>query len=413
MSDDFFKSYFEYTADNECPAMFHRWSAIVGLGAYMGRGCYIPHGHFKLYPNIYALLIASPGSRKSTGINIIRKLLLLSSYNNFAPKKTTKEKFLMQLGNLSSGGATSGDILDAQLFGDDSISLPAELLIAAGEFTEFFGNDILSFCSMLGEMWDWEGKFENEVKNSSCSMIYDPTISILGGTTQETFSETFPTGIIGQGFFSRILLVHTDKLRDKITWPAEPDAHHTAALLAHLIRVKSNYIGRVEISATAKKLLDKIYKSWEGVDDVRFSSYATRRFTHLLKLCLVHSAARLGKEISETDVVYANTVLFYAETFMPKALGEFGRSRNSDIIHKILQIVEASSLPMSLNEIFAHIASDVDGGTKAAAELIHNMVIAGKLQSSKQGFMPKRQVKPNVHSDVIDYNLLTDEERSE
>lgn len=408
MCEDFFSSYLLYTSKNECPAIFHRWSAIVGIGAYLGRSCYIPHGHFKIYPNVYALFLASAGSRKSTGINIVRKLLEQASYTNFAPKKTTKEKFLMKLGDISSPPLS--DDLESQIFGE-SIALPAEIFIAAGEFNEFFGNDILSFCSMLGEMWDWEGKFDNEVKNSSSSLIMDPTVSILGGTTPETFATTFPSGIIGQGFFSRILLIHTSSFREKITWPEEPEESHTRELVERFKSMKSAFTGKVPLSKDAKYALDKIYKGWGGIEDVRFDSYSNRRFTHLLKLCLIHAAARVSPSIELEDVVYANTILSYTELTMPQALGEFGKSAHSETLHKIMQIIEATTLPITLQEIFTQVIGDTKDITECG-NLVRNLQAANKIQPIHGGFLPKKKVKQDTESEFVDYTLLTSEERN-
>ena len=75
MSEDFFSSYLSYACDNtEVPRFFGRWSAIVGLGAFLGRQYHFEHGHFNINPNIYCMLIGSAGTRKGTAIKLIKKL---------------------------------------------------------------------------------------------------------------------------------------------------------------------------------------------------------------------------------------------------------------------------------------------------------------------------------------------------
>src|SRR6476469_4766102 len=99
MRDDFFKEYLEYSSENEVPTFFHRWVAVVSLGALLGRQFSFSLGHFNIMPNMYAMLIGNPGTRKSTAIKIMRQLLIKSGYSHIAADKTTKEKFLMDLAN--------------------------------------------------------------------------------------------------------------------------------------------------------------------------------------------------------------------------------------------------------------------------------------------------------------------------
>src|SRR5574343_643242 len=192
--DDFFSAYLAYSSGNEAPTFFHRWAAIAGVGALLGRRFFLEHGQFKVNPNIYCLLIGNAGTKKSTAIKILRKLIQKSGYEYLGPKKITKEKFFIKLAEQSA--PTSDDILDSNLWGSSESSVDAEMFIAADEFNEFFGNDVMSFVSTLGDMWDWEGPYENEVKNSTSSYLHNPTISILGGNTPTGFAEAFPPRII-------------------------------------------------------------------------------------------------------------------------------------------------------------------------------------------------------------------------
>jgi len=227
MSDDFFSAYLCYTSGNEAPTFFHRWSAIAGIGALLGRRYFLEHGMFKVNPNIYCLLIGNAGTKKSTAIKILRRLVDNVGYKFLGPKKITKEKFFIKLAEQSK--LVGEDFLEENLFGTGSTQ-ECEMFIAADEFNEFFGNDVMSFVSTLGDMWDWEGPYENEVKNSSSSYLYSPTISILGGNTPTGFSEAFPPKIIGQGFFSRLLLVYAEPSGTKITWPRKPTEDETAVV---------------------------------------------------------------------------------------------------------------------------------------------------------------------------------------
>ena len=416
---DLITSYLQYTKDTEPPAIFHRWSMLTCVAAYLSRDIHINHGHFTIYPNLYTLLIGSAGSRKSSAINIAKGLLKQSGFDNFSPTKTTKEKFFIDMAEHSANGAGAAeDFLEQTLFGDrsDDTSSVSEMFIVAGEFNTFFGNNILDFVTDLGELWDYNGRFESKVKNSKSVQIMNPTINILGGNTPTGFSAAFPIEILGQGFFSRTLMIYGERTREKITWPEPPDAEHTAQLLETLRAIKAQAIqsGRVTISAEAKELLNTIYMSWNDLDDARFESYSNRRFTHLLKLCMITTAIRLGSVISSEDVIYANTVLSYAEHFMPKALGEFGKARHADVAHKILQVLESTNETLGATDLWKYVHNDLDKPSDLST-ILENLVRAEKIQTFKGKFLPKkrvvREVNDDLKSEVINFNLLSKEER--
>ena len=234
------------------------------------------------------------------------------------------------------------------------------------------------------------------------------------GTTPPTgFSLAFPTDILGQGFFSRLLLIYADRTDRRITFPPPPPQESTKRLLELLARIKQTAIGSAKLTSGAERLLDKIYQRNLAVDDVRFESYSNRRFTHLLKLCVLASAARASSRLEEPDVIYANTILSAAEHSMPRALGEFGKAKHSDVSHKIVQLAESTHSILTFKEIWKHVSNDLEKMSDLGT-LLQNLVAAEKLQlvPGNKGFLPKRKVLEETDSSMIDYSLLSAEERA-
>lgn len=408
---DFISAYLNYVGETETPKIYHRWSCISMLGAYLGRDASLRFGHSNLHPNIYVMLIGTPGARKSTAIRISKRILSLAGYSNFSADRTTKEKFLLDLAGENTSTELN-DVLDQNLFGDSASDDDVrEMYIACDEFNDFIGNGNIEFISMLGNLWDFEGKYENRIKNGKSVSINNPTISIIGGNTPVNFARAFPAEILGQGFFSRLLLIHGESTGRRITFPAIPDEAETRSIVGHLQRCKQSTFGELQLSAHGKLLVEKIYQGWKPIDDARFDSYSNRRLPHLLKLCLCIAASQSKKAIDEAVVVEANTVLTHAEFLMPKAMGEFGKSRHSDVTHKIMQKLDMTDTPLSLKDLWVMLSTELDR-INDLAELVRNLVTADKIFSVNGGFLPKKKAQVEVVNDVVDYSILTEEERN-
>ena len=308
---------------------------------------------------------------------------------------------------------TADELLDQNLFGADNAKQDAEVFVMADEFNDFFGNGNVEFISLLGTLWDYSGVYRSRIKNGKSISVNNPTISILGGNTPTGFSLAFPTEILGQGFFSRILLIYGEPNGKRIAFPSPPSADSTRRLIEVLKQTRLHSYGAATLTKSAELLLTKIYSGHPSVNDVRFESYSNRRFSHLLKICLITSAARGAREIEEQDVVYANTILSHAERLMPKALGEFGKAKNSDVSHKIVQLAEGASHILTFKEIWRHVNNDLEKMADLAT-LLQNLCAADKLQTvpGGKGFLPKRKVIEYTDSSLLDFSLLTQEERN-
>lgn len=432
---DFLKEYLEYTRDTESPRIYHRWCAIASTGAVLGRSLYIQHGHQRIYPNLYCMLIGDPAARKSTAIKLSRKLLLSSGYTTFAADKSSKEKFLIDLATDNAdttelnGHSYNGrshpkkeidSITERNLWGaesKDGNADPKEVFITADEFNEFAGTGNHELFTTLGNLWDWDSPtpFQQRFKSGSVS-IWQPTISLLGGNTQENFARAFPPEIIGQGFLSRLILIHGARTGKKIAFPVTPTDEATACITKHFKAMRSYCYEAKQliIPPSSLHLLETLYNEWKDISDIRFVGYNNRRFTHLLKLCVILSGSRLRQVLEPETIVEANTYLSAAEQLMPAALGEFGKSKNSDVANQILKFLEGAIKPVDFFGLWKQFSKDLDK-TEVLGNMMNGLQQAGKVQhvkyeGNKSGWLLVKE-KQTV-SEYVDYEtFLTEEER--
>lgn len=416
-----FDLYFSYTENSESPLIFHRWSMLTAVGASLGRQYRLPFGEFNIYPNQYVMLIGDPGTRKSTAIKLAKKVLANAGYDKFAAERTSKEKFLLDLEGVvgDEGEVLSKNQVMANLFGEAADSEAKEVFIVADEFNEFVGSSNLEFLSLLGSLWDWDvesAPFKQRLKTSRSVSIYQPTINILSGNTHAGFAEAFPPQALGQGFMSRLILVFGESSGKKLPFPVRPSDSLRSQLLDMLREIKHNVHGEASMSTKAREMLETIYRSFEGLEDVRFRHYSTRRFTHLLKLCLLSSACDARTEITAQDVLHANTLLTFTEHNMPRAMGEFGKAKNADVSAKILSLLTNAKGPLDTPAIWKQCQSDLDR-IEDLQKLLAGLVQANKVQyvhrartSAVQGYLIVRQSLSNKNV-YVDYSLLKESGR--
>ena len=422
----FMSLYLAYTSQTESPTFYHRWCGLTTLAAWLGRDIHLPFGHQTIHPNMYVMLVGLAGTKKSTSIKIGAKVLKKAGYKTFAARKTRQEKYLTDLAEhaervacKASNGDLAMDILDENLFGDGDLDEmdaymgrpAAESFIAADEVNNFIGTGNLDFMSILGDLWDFEGVFDYKLKNSKSVYIPDPTINLLGGNTFVGFNKLFPPEALEQGFFSRTLFIYAEPKGRIYTIPPDPDPQLELALITKLAEIKANVRGKITLTDDAYKLLDTIYHKWEGMDDPRFDSYENRRLVHLLKLAMLVAAGRLSTTLEVSDVMEASTILTFTEHLMPKALGEFGKSKTSEVMHKVMSALDMAHKPMTFKDIWKVVVADLDNRNQLV-EIISSLQMADKIQViDGNGYLPNKKVRSEGVVGAVDWSFLTQEER--
>jgi len=408
--DNFIERYLDFFSGTEPPTIFNRWCIIGGIGALLGRNCWIQHGHKKIYPNQYIMLVGESGTRKSTALKVFLKPLLeAAGYTTIAANKTSKEKFLVDFEegmdkindpeehldvrkNIHNGARRSHNPTMRELFGIKDSRESSECLILSDDANVFLGHSNIEFIELITDLWDYEGVYSSRTKTGKSVHVPNPTLSALFGNTQIGISMSFPLEVIGQGLFSRLIAVHSDPSGRRITFPKPPSQEIKKGLIEDLIKIRAETKGEIGIDPYATIALDEIYQEWKELTDVRFKSYSQRRFDHLLKLCMCCAAARRTRYIDRKIVTYANTILHYTESFMPKALGEFGKARHSDVSAKILEILEKADAPVELEQLIKLMHRDVES-TKELANILGELKSADKIQATRGGFLPKKEIQ--------------------
>jgi hypothetical protein len=400
--------------------LYHRWSFISIIAAALGRNLWLPFGEDNIYPNHFITLVGPPGARKSTAINIAARILLDSGYEHFAGDSSSKEKFIMDwehgFDKINNGiepgvkNADINDVLDSSL-GSVNRTGTAQAYIKAGELQDFLGTGNGGFIATLTNLWDNPPKYTDRFKNSKSIYLPNPTINLLGGATTTTFANIFSSNIIGQGMLSRLILVFGKGQRQKLTIPPPLSAELRNIIVQIVMVARTSLNGHVTLTQDAYKSIEDIYNSGTELQDARLATYSARRLTHLLKLCIVCAAIESSTVIEQSTVLLANTILTYTELYMPKALGEFGKSKSSEQSQIVMDAIYGGEDVggLTLLELMSVVSQDIDN-QHHLAEIVQKLVSAGKVYLTKNKspgtFMPVKKLIKTKNSSQVDFNLL-------
>jgi hypothetical protein len=405
---NFFQQYFKYVGASESPNIYHRWTAVSIVGAMLGRNVYLPFGHSVIYPNMYIMLMGSPGARKGTAMGTGSKLLRGAGYTRFCPDRLSKERFLMEIKPYHSDEMLVEADLETLV-----VDAPSEVYAVAEEFTDLVGQGGMEFMTMLTKLWDNMSVYEHPKIHGKSIVVEKPTVNIFGANTAQGLMLAIPVEALGNGFMSRMIFVHSEPTNRKIAFPARVSEELRQELITRLRDIRETLMGEMTFDDDAMQVLDRIYNEYFDIDDPRFKHYGARRFTHLLKLCIIMSAAELQMNVTKEIAINANTLLHFTERRMPKALGEFGKSKNSDVANSIMEILHSLTRPMSINELFKKVHKDVSK-LSDLSDVMKNLTYSDKVQvvtiQGKQGYMPLHVEGRQWSPDLLNEDFLTSEE---
>ncbi len=388
-AQDIFDVYFDLMEHTESPYIYHRWCLISGVGTLLGRQVYLPFGSKNIYPNQYICLIGTPGSRKGSAIDPLAEMIEESGYEHFAGDRSSKGQFLIDweygFDRISRGeDEDNGMGLDDELFGASGEDEVKEAFICAEELQDFLGNGNSDFISMLTKVWNILPKYTDRLKNSKSVWINKPIINLLGGATPTTFTSMFSKGVLGQGMLSRLILIYGEGARQKITIPPPLDPELRSQLILYLRKIRTELHGECTLSKAAYTAVDYIYHNYADLEDGRLADYNNRRFIHLLKLSIIIAVMDLRLEIQEDDVIKANTILGYTETFMPKALGEFGKSKTAETAHSVMSMIDAAPGGLTIHTIWKSVNTELDC-LEDLAKILQKLTTSDKIKLIKPG----------------------------
>jgi len=318
----------EFTHQHESPAMFHLWSGLTIISALLGRKSYLEKGYYRLYPNLFTVLVAgSARCRKSTSISIVSGTLRDVTDIRIVDGKTSSEKFVY------------------------SHVIPANAeqqttLVKADELSVFLTRDQQGdkLIDTLTKFFDAPPTFTWDTFKHGKLTMRDIYVVVLAATTPETLDKVLPDTAFGGGFASRVLLIYqadTEKPRRDFQTLTTEDINNLESL-----RRGAGYImmhgGEFTLDSAAREVYDKWYESIAPPEDKRMDGFVGRKHDHALRLSMSLCAAEMSgnRVILDQHINAAIDLVEGLEKNLPGALDGVGSNNASrgvmDMVSRIL-----------------------------------------------------------------------------
>jgi Protein of unknown function (DUF3987) len=326
MDESFLDMYLRYTEKQESPAEFHLWVGITMVAAAMGRKCYIERGYYRLYPNLFTILVAgSARCRKSTAIKIGVSLLQGVPTTRVISGKITPEKFIEEIGPPKGGTAIPN------------------VLVHSGELSVFltkqqYGEPLIH---ILTDMYDCPDSWSYKTKNRGEVTLSDLFLCIIAATTPDGVSRGIPPSALEDGFASRVLFVYKEDTSRRNAMPSlTPEEHEVRLELVNKLAEIGTMSGEFTLNDDARAWYIHWYENMKPPADKRMEGMWGRKHDHLLRVAMVLCGAAGNKVIEQHQLEAALLALEAVEENTHHALNEIGGDNNTQFLTRAATMVQ-------------------------------------------------------------------------
>lgn len=407
----FLRDYAILSSGNESPKVYHQWAGLSALSSLVSRRVWVDQGVFKPYPNMYVLFVGDAGIKKSTAMNIARKLIREIQTIPIAPPSITKEALTLLMSEKDSPSLKTFKHTNSS--GISSIVNYSHMSMFANEFTTLLtaGGNESGMINFLTDIWD-QDVFEVRTKNKGTDNLHGPYITLLGCLTTACMSNLMNTKIISSGFSRRCIFVYSDDIGEPVYRPIVTQEQKEA--WARCIQRGKELQGiSGEFGFTPEG--DQWYKTWyeahhwskREVESPLLKDFYNSKAEYVLKLAMLITLSDsdtlvLTREALELAVAYIDTI----EPNMTIPFEGAGRNELSPIASNIARMVNTAVMPLPVKRIYALFFKDAR--PEEIKEMLEHLAKVGKIKlfdvttnSGNQQLAAPADYVPNVGPQAV------------
>jgi len=328
----FIEDFEEVCQHTEIPALFAKWTALVGLSAVLGRDVWLERGHFTLYPNFFAVLVAGSGSRKSASLDLLSTVFKGMAH----PPRTVSQK--------STPEALIEELKRFQHSPSGRVELRCEGFGMYDEITNLINrqNQERDLGTLLCSLYACKDSFEYATRKMGMEELENTYFGFLGASTLESLRDAFTESAIGNGLTSRMLFIYSEELPSPVAEP--PDQRAAMRGMAKRLDGLATLEGPARLSNDARQAFKDDYE-WAYyyhpfIGETSLRGYLGRRGDHLLKVALILAINRGGTLVVEgQDVARAIELLSDLENHMATTLNSISTSATGAAIDWVREVI--------------------------------------------------------------------------
>jgi len=326
----FLESFIDYSNNiTDGPDIFAYAAGLIVLSTLAQKNVYIQWAGNRLFANLYILLIAKSGDKKSTVLSLAKKLIgKFNTTDKFLvfPDDITPEALYLLCQNQSHGSFFHGE------FGEWLRNLDKNYNKGQKEFfTDVFDNH-----SHRKFIKGKEGKGE-------MFYISEPAFNILTASTIAWVATNIKDADKSSGFMQRFVIFNGARDKHEIALPiANVDKSQILNNLTSKLEEIMQVSGEITLSTDASKYYESFFHSdaeFKKRQSEQFGSYQTRFYTIIIKLAMLYCIMRKDTIISKEDIAYGIKAKLLIEAQLFGVFDRLTTNEVKDNMDKIKNII--------------------------------------------------------------------------
>lgn len=312
--------FMEATDAAESPRAYFYWAGISAIAASVRNRVWINKYIYKLYPNLYILLIGKSGLRKSAPISIAKSLVDSLEVTKVIYGRASIQAIVQRLGDVEQ--RNSGTIIKE-----------SSAYVVSSEFAASLVKDdaALTIMTDLADGHYHEDGWRNTLKGAGSDRLERPCVNLLSASNQTHFEGTVDTASMFGGFIARTILVvehRKSKINDLLD---EPEILFDAKKFVPYLKKISQVKGEFTFVPKAKRLFQEWYHEFAANDEIEDKTGTSERIhDRILKVAMCLSLAEnLELSITEAQMKAAMKVCIHGVSLANKATMHQGKSEMS------------------------------------------------------------------------------------
>ena len=338
----FLGDYRTFAKGSEAHPTYHTFAALVALSSVVSRRVWLEMGYFKVYPNLYTVLVGPAGNRKTSAMTIARNLIREVGNIPFSAECVTKEKLILDMAE----GEVAVDAMPPQ-FAAQKIMTPMTIMVT--ELSEFLGAGSIGMINFLTTIYD-QDVYEHRTKNKGEVTINGPYLNLLACTTPDWITTYLRSDVISGGFSRRAIFVLETGKSGRIPFPEVTlEAKSAWASAVAYARRLQKVCGPFTWDAKARTFFADWYTNLKMPTEETVVGYFETKHMQLLKIAMLIALSESTDLVLRIEhLEFGLDLLKLAEENLTRVFEGIGRNELNGAASKVMDLLQRTE-PQELN----------------------------------------------------------------